>query len=167
MIFKNTSVNSGNGWGSFNSGTEFNNANGCILLQTNSLPTSVANGFKWNVGGQIVIEPVGTSFGSAVDFNSNNIWGTNVPSGFRIGKDGNTANVTISGAVTTVGTIEAYGGTVTASANLTVNTSTSAAILLKGTQDVLVGAGTNTTTRRTLQTNGCLLYTSPSPRDCS
>jgi hypothetical protein len=154
MVFKNTSVTTGNGLGSFNSGTEFNNANGGILVQTNSLPTSVANGFKWNVGGQIVIEPVGTSFGSAVDFNSNNIWGTNVPTGFRIGKDGNTANVTISSAVTAVGTIEAYGGTITASANLTVNTSTSAAILLKGTQDVLVGAGSNTTTRRTLQTNG-------------
>ena len=139
----------------YNGGSEFDNANGGILIQSPDWQdVAVANQYKWNLGGPIAIEPIGTSFGNTSTFDSDNIWGANVPSGFRFGKSGNTAAITVTTPVTATGAIELIGGTVTASANLTVNSSTTAGIMLKASQDAIVGAGTNTSTKRTLQTSG-------------
>ncbi|MEY3537420.1 MAG: hypothetical protein RL645_234 [Actinomycetota bacterium] len=150
-----SSVTSANGVTAYNGGSEFDNANGGILIQSPDWQdVAVANQYKWNLGGPIAIEPIGTSFGNTSTFDSDNIWGANVPSGFRFGKSGNTAAITVTTPVTATGAIELIGGTVTASANLTVNSSTTAGIMLKASQDAIVGAGTNTSTKRTLQTSG-------------
>ncbi len=149
------SVTTGNGFASYNGGTEFNNANGGILIQTPSWTTgATANQYRWNVGGPLIIEPTVTSFSVPLAFDTNNVFGSNLPTTFRIGKDGNTSNITISTPVTAKTSIEAYGNNVSASANLTVSTSTTGGIMLKGRQDVWMNGGASAAARNTMQTNG-------------
>lgn len=134
-----------------NSGTSFTNAaGGGLTLQSDWFDDGLIASL--GVTGPIVIEPVNGSFiNTAFNLDSSYTFTAN-PNGLRLGKAGNTLNVTASTAVTSSGPIQLFGGTVSATADLT--TTNASEILLKGTEDVVVGGGTNASTRRTLSTTG-------------
>jgi hypothetical protein len=134
-----------------NSGTSFTNANGGGLkLQTNWVDPALKVSF--GVTGPIVIEPVAASFiNDALNLDGDYAFTAN-PAGLRLGKSGNALDVTVSTAVTSTGVIELYGGNVTANANLSVTNAN--AIILRANDDVVIGAGTDATSRRTLSTVG-------------
>ncbi|MCA0177383.1 MAG: YDG domain-containing protein [Proteobacteria bacterium] len=86
---------------------------GDITLTANSLAFSGTNALRTT--GEVVIEPMATSFISALDLSL----GITGASSLRIGKDGNTADVTLSSAASVAGPISLYGGHVNLNANLT------------------------------------------------
>ena len=133
-----------------NSGTQFTNAaGGGLLIQVNSLDDGVVA--TLGVTGPIVIEPVSASFVDALNIDSGYTMASN-PAGITLGKAGNTSAVTTSIGITSTGPIRVYGGNITTTANLAVTNSSE--ILLKASEDILIGAGTNATTRRELSTFG-------------
>ncbi|MFM5968322.1 MAG: beta strand repeat-containing protein, partial [Micrococcales bacterium] len=95
------------------------------------------------------IDTFGLTFGSGVSAVTIGQSGT---AGTVSGATQNNQDVTVSTSNSIAGPLSVYGKTVTVSANQTA--STASAILLKSTQDVILGAGTNSSTRNTLTSTG-------------
>ncbi|MFM5967702.1 MAG: beta strand repeat-containing protein, partial [Micrococcales bacterium] len=70
--------------------------------------------------GNVIFEPSGNSFSAAQTWPAT-LAALNGTNGFRFGKSTNTADVTISGAISVAGNIEVYGGAITNSAALTTS----------------------------------------------
>jgi hypothetical protein len=129
---------------------------------------ATASAMVARTSGTVAIKPTAQSFSSAQTFDSTwsfpGVTGVNggYIGGLTIGQSGtnstvsgatqNNVDVTLSSAVTSAGPISIYGKTITAGASLTTATAGSA-ILLKGTQDVNVSAGSSTAARTSLTTN--------------
>jgi autotransporter-associated beta strand protein len=125
-----------------NSYTGATNITGTLVLQNNA-PTSSSTAYQGS--GQLRIEPSGSIFTSA--FSSTGwTFGTLLTS-LTIGKELNTANITIGSNTSISGPISVYGGNITISENL--NTSSGNAngdILLKASADISIGASKSITT---------------------
>ncbi|MDD4911229.1 MAG: filamentous hemagglutinin N-terminal domain-containing protein, partial [Sideroxydans sp.] len=84
--------------------------------------------------GALVIEPLTTSFSSAFSTSGLSISGN--PSSLRLGKAGNTADITVGSAQNITGPINIYGGNITVNAALTATNST---ISLTGSGNITDG----------------------------
>ncbi len=95
--------------------------------------------------GTLTVEPLGTSFASALTFPITNLTVGNTVSGLTLGKSTNTANITFANATTIAGPITAYGGNMFLNDNLTT-TGTGADVLIKGTSNINLAASKTITT---------------------
>jgi hypothetical protein len=97
--------------------------------------------------GTLTVEPLGTSFASALTFPITNLTVGNTVSGLTLGKSTNTANITLANATTIAGPITAYGGDIAVNENLNTSAGASAgSVLLKGSGDVTLAATKSITT---------------------
>jgi autotransporter-associated beta strand protein len=118
------------------------NITGTLVLQNNA-PTSSSTAYQGS--GQLRIEPSGSSFTSA--FSSSGWTFGNLLTSLTIGKELNTANVTIGSTTTITGPISVYGGNININEN--INSSSGNAngdILLKGSADISLGSSKSITT---------------------
>jgi autotransporter-associated beta strand protein len=118
------------------------NITGTLVLQNNA-PTSSSTAYQGS--GQLRIEPSGSSFTSA--FSSSGWTFGSLLTSLTIGKELNTANVTIGSTTTIAGPISVYGGNIIINENL--NSSSGNAngdILLKGSSDISLGSSKSITT---------------------
>lgn len=126
-------------WGNIYFGSPANNAytaQGDITLTYSSFVGAVSNGFKVKTTGAVTYEPTATSFVNAQTFPYNsNYTVAEGASSLKLGKDGNTANITIGGDVSIAGPIVIMGGYINLNGNLT--SSAAGDIFIKGI------AGTN------------------------
>ena len=91
--------------------------------------------------GTVTVEPLGTSFASALTFPITNLTLGNTVSGLTIGKSNNTANITFANATTIAGPITAYGGDIAVNENLnTTSGSANGNILLKSAATISIAA---------------------------
>jgi hypothetical protein len=95
--------------------------------------------------GTLTVEPLGASFASALTFPITNLTVVNTVSGLTLGKPSNEANITFGNTTSINGPITAYGGTITANANLTSTASTGTGISLNG-QKIIQNSGIAVTT---------------------
>ncbi len=95
--------------------------------------------------GTLTVEPLGTSFASALTFPITNLTVGNTVSGLTLGKSTNTANITFANATTIAGPITAYGGNMFLNDNLTT-TGTGTDVLIKGTSNINLAASKTITT---------------------
>jgi hypothetical protein len=105
-----------------------------------------AGGIDVITTGRLTVEPFNSSFSSALTWPITNFTTSNGLTGFRLGKEGNTANLTISTAQSVAGPIEIIGGDITSNANLT-STLLNSSVLLKARGNII------TNDARTFQTN--------------
>ncbi|MEN8858592.1 MAG: LamG-like jellyroll fold domain-containing protein, partial [Flavobacteriaceae bacterium] len=107
--------------------------------------------------GQIVIESEGASFQN--DFNTSRLSLASASSSLRIGKSTNTADVTISAAISMAGPITVYGGNININQNLS-STANGAPILFKASGSITVASD------KSIQTNnGDIIYWADSDID--
>ncbi|MFA6119718.1 MAG: autotransporter-associated beta strand repeat-containing protein, partial [Sideroxydans sp.] len=92
-----------------------------------------------DTSGALTVQPYSTSFTSALTWPMTNLTLANTVSGLTLGKDGNTANITVSSATSIVGPITIYGGAVTLNAGLTTTDATTGNIAI--TTSGLSGSG--------------------------
>jgi gliding motility-associated-like protein len=121
---------------------------GTITVQASSLQTeatTLAGTISFEGTGAYVFEPTGTSFGSAVTIPDEYSFASS-GTGFSLGKNGNTANLTLASAISLAGPISVYGGNIFAEQNLTA-TASGAAILLQATGYIDLSAS------RTIESN--------------
>ncbi len=102
-----------------------------ISIITNNLSTS-SKPLAVDGTGEFVIEPYSASFASAFTLNSTQTIASTL-GGLRIGKSGNTADITISTAQSINGPITLHGGTLGLSAALTTTNASTGNIGLNGT----------------------------------
>jgi hypothetical protein len=115
-----------------------------ITLRANQI--TVNNGINVDATGQLVVEPFGTSFTNALSWPIANFSVADV-TGLRLGKEGNTANITTTAAQTIAGPIEVYGGNININENFnTTAGGTNGAVLLKGTGNIIQAASKTITT---------------------
>jgi len=69
--------------------------------------------------GALTVQPIGTSFSSALTWPLSGLTLTSGLTGLTLGKAGNTANITVASAQTVVGPINIYGGNIALNAALT------------------------------------------------
>ncbi|TWT98970.1 YDG domain-containing protein [Neorhodopirellula pilleata] len=96
---------------------------------------SIAAGLTVNTTGGLIVEPLGTSFTSALTWSPSNL---STLESLRLGKDGNTANITIGSNQVVSGNIEIYGGDIAINGGLNANGNT---VLLQATGNVTQGPG--------------------------
>jgi autotransporter-associated beta strand protein len=109
-----------------------------VLVIADDTPSS--NAYSFAGSGQVRIEPVSTSFSAAID--SGDWTFASTLSGLTIGKTGNTADITVSSALTVAGAIQLYGGDIDLDAGLDTRVGAStAAIDLRATGSVTQAAG--------------------------
>ncbi|MFM6939574.1 MAG: beta strand repeat-containing protein, partial [Rhodoluna sp.] len=103
---------------------------GDITLQSDNV-NFAAGGASFRNTGKLVIEPVSASFSAAQTIPATYFAQTG-QSGIRLGKSGNTSNLTIAAPLTSAGDVQAYGGavadsssgiTTTASGNISITAS--------------------------------------------
>jgi hypothetical protein len=97
--------------------------------------------------GTVTVEPIGSSFSSAVTFPPAVLSIPNTITGLTVGKSSNTANITLNGTTSVSGPVTIYGGDI--AVNESINTSggaTSGNILLKGSGDIVLAASKSITT---------------------
>jgi hypothetical protein len=133
-------LNVGQGGNVASSGSDF-----YIIGDVFSVGTT--NGFAANTTGKATIAPYNASFTSALSFPiANVILGASI-TGLTLGKEGNTANITINSATSIAGPISVYGGIVNVNGNLT--SSANGDIFLKGISgangDVFISSGRSIT----------------------
>ena len=116
-----------------------------IVLRGNNMTLAGTNSVLTT--GQVTIEPYSDSFTSALGFPIPNLTLANTITGLTLGKLTNAANITFNSSTTVAGPITAYGGTITANANLTTTSASNAPILLQGSK-VIHNQGVS------VQTNG-------------
>jgi hypothetical protein len=92
-----------------------------------------------NSTGTLTIEPVSTSFSSALSFPIANLTVANTIGGLALGKTNNTANITIGAATTVNGPVTLHGGELTLNAGLTTANNATGNITFNGAK--LLGAG--------------------------
>ena len=99
-------------------------ASGDVKFTYSSFAPALSNGFKVKTTGDVTYEPVATSFDVAqtLPANSNYVLADG-SSSLKIGKSGNTANITMNSAQTVAGPISIYAGTITLNAGLTATNS--------------------------------------------
>jgi hypothetical protein len=125
-------------------GSDVANSSSNITLRSDQI--SINNGISVDATGQLTVEPFGTSFANALSWPIANFSVAGL-SGLQLGKEGNTANITVTAAQTIAGPISVYGGDVTINENL--NTTTGAAsgdILLKASGNITLAASKSITT---------------------
>jgi hypothetical protein len=139
-------------------GTDITSSTSNIRWSVNSMTLDgLTSGFtnNFNTTGTATIEPSGTSFASAVTVPISNFTIASTVSGLTIGKTTNTANVTVSGAISLSAPIAIYGGTVAINAALTAtgssltlgaSTALSQSAAITSGSLLLAGAGTFTLT---------------------
>ena len=115
---------------------------GNLILRSNAL--SVA-GTSFLSSGRLTVEPLGVSFDSALTLDSN--WTLGSLSGLTLGKAGNTADVTLSSALSIAGAVNVYGGNIQLNQNLNTTAGGSAGdVLFKASGDIAVAADKSITT---------------------
>jgi hypothetical protein len=102
-------------------------ASGDVSLYSNSALGGLSSARTISAGGIFRYAPVSTSFSQAVSYPITNLAVTS--NGVTLGKSGNTADITLSSALTLTGPLEVYGGALTVDAGVT----TSADMLFSGT----------------------------------
>ncbi|MFM2227839.1 MAG: hypothetical protein RL664_1182 [Bacteroidota bacterium] len=112
-----------------------------ITLRSNSF--SLHNAETIQTTGTLTVEPLGTSFASALTFPMTNLTVPNTLTGLTVGKSGNTADITLSVAQTVAGAISVFGGTITQSAAYST-TVTSGHISFLGAGNILMNANIST-----------------------
>ncbi len=127
-------------------GTEVTSSNSLITIQTNQLVVNTS--MLIDATGELVFEPNSNSFSSAITWPYTNMTLGGGLTGLRLGKNTNTANITINADQTIAGPITVIGGSVTLSANLTATTNSD--INIKGT----TGFASGLTQRRAITTAG-------------
>lgn len=95
-------------------------ATGDVNFSFSSFTGAIGNGIRVKTTGDVIYEPVATSFTAAQTFpyNSNYVLAESASS-LTIGKPGNTAGITMNSAQTVAGPITIYGGTISLNAGLT------------------------------------------------
>jgi hypothetical protein len=102
-----------------------------ITLRSNQI--TINNTITVDATGQLVLEPFGTSFTNALTWPMANSSVVSGLTGLRLGKDGNTGNITITSPQSINGPISIFGGIITANANI-ISTNSRSQILMKGTR---------------------------------
>jgi filamentous hemagglutinin family protein len=111
---------------------------GAITLRADNPWFNFANTNQVLGTGSLTIEPLGTSFTSALTYPVSGLTVGSTLSGLTLGKDGNTANITVASATSIAGPIRIYGGNITLNAGLTATGTNT--ITLKGSGNVTDGA---------------------------
>ena len=97
-----------------------------------------AGGVAVNSTGQLAVEPFGTSFSAALTWPVADFSVASGLTGLRLGKEGNTANITIGSATTVAGPIDIYGGNITLDGNInTTSGNANGDILFKSSGDII------------------------------
>jgi hypothetical protein len=105
-----------------------------------------------NTTGSLTIEPVNTSFSSALSFPISNLTVANTIGGLTLGKTGNASNITIGAATSVNGPITLHGADLTLNAGLTTTNNATGDITFNGAK--LLGASPITlATGRTMTAN--------------
>ncbi|MCH7407640.1 gliding motility-associated C-terminal domain-containing protein [Belliella aquatica] len=99
-------------------GTDVTSSSSNVTLRANAI--NVFAGTEIQTTGTLIVEPFGTSFTNALTWPLSNLALGSDITGLRLGKYGNTANITINSAQTIAGPISVYGG------NLALNAATTA-----------------------------------------
>ena len=115
-----------------------------ITLTGNAL--AVNTGISVDTTGTLTVQPFGSSFTSPLAWPIANFSVAPTLSGLTLGKQGNTADITVSAAQSIGGPIRIYGGNVALNGDLTT-TQAGAAILVKASGNIVSNTG------RTFQTN--------------
>ncbi len=97
--------------------------------------------------GSVIFEPKGDTFAPSVinttgNFNTTGLTIASGATDIRIGKAGNTKNVTLASPLS-AGQISVYGGDLSVGGSLTATNAAGTGVLLKATGDVVVSAGTS------------------------
>jgi len=114
-------------WASSNTLTLGKKASTAVTSSTSDI-TLIGNVFTVSTGitadatGALVIEPFNNSFTNALSWPIANFNVASGLTGLRLGKSGNTADITLAAAQTIAGPITVYGGTITLDADLTTTT---------------------------------------------
>ncbi|NGZ90179.1 beta strand repeat-containing protein, partial [Psychroflexus maritimus] len=124
-------------------GSEVISSSSDVLIQADKATFDITT-TRFNTTGELSIEPLSASFGSAFTYQNINLEST--VTGLRLGKMGNTADVTIATATNIAGPIAVYGGNIAVNQNLTSNAA-GGDILLKGTGKITLAAS------KTIQSN--------------
>ncbi|WP_164732899.1 YDG domain-containing protein, partial [Flagellimonas marinaquae] len=93
-------------------------ASGNITIQFNGLNFQATHGIGLGTTGALVLEPYSNSFTNALSWPINNFNVASGLTGLRLGKEGNTANITVSTAQTIAGPITLYGGSLAINGDL-------------------------------------------------
>jgi hypothetical protein len=121
-------------------------ANANITLTANNI-SALGAGSTVTAGGALVYEPYSTSFSTAQSWPSNNLTVSSGFSGLRLGKEGNTANITTTTAQTIAGPISVYGGNIAVNENLNTSAGSAAGdVLLKASGNVNLANSKSITT---------------------
>ncbi|HEY7885082.1 MAG TPA: filamentous hemagglutinin N-terminal domain-containing protein, partial [Cellvibrionaceae bacterium] len=115
-------------------GTDVTSSSSNVTLRANAI--TVPTGTEVQTTGTLVVEPFGTSFTSALTWPLSNLTLGSGITGLTLGKEGNTANITINSAQTIAGLISVYGGNITVDNSLT-STAVDADILLKASAGIV------------------------------
>ena len=108
---------------------------GELVIQDDSAAVATSGFFGT---GRVVIEPASASFSTSVDTGS--ITFANTLTGLRIGKDGNTAAVTIGGPTAIAGDVSLYGGNVTINDAVDTSSTNGGDVLLKATSMIFANS---------------------------
>jgi hypothetical protein len=111
-----------------------------ILLRADTL--TAASVLNANTSGSLTVEPSSASFSSALSWPMTNVALGSTLGGLTIGKQGNTANITITAPQTVAGSINIYGGNINLNSSLTSTASgaSGAAILVKAIGDIVANS---------------------------
>jgi hypothetical protein len=131
-------------------GTDVTSSTANIRVEGDSLTTNTGSTFNVASTGTLTVEPTSGAFSGAV---STAQWslGSSL-SELTIGKQGNTANVTIGSATTVAGPITVYGGNINLSADIAVTTAHDLKLL--ASKDIVASTGTDLSTQ-----GGDILFT--------
>ncbi len=124
-------------------GTDVTSSTANIRVEGDSLTTNTGSTFNVASTGTLTVEPTSGAFSGAV---STAQWslGSSL-SELTIGKQGNTANVTIGSATTVAGPITVYGGNINLSADIAVTTAHDLKLL--ASKDIVASTGTDLSTQ--------------------
>jgi hypothetical protein len=126
-------------------GTQVTASSSNITLRSNQI--TVNSGISVDATGVLVVEPFSASFTSALAWPIASFTTASGLTGMRLGKETNTADITINGAQTTSGYISLYGGNIAVDQNLNTTAGGAAGdVLLKGSGNVTLAAGKSITT---------------------
>ena len=95
------------------------NSSSSSVIITGDVLSVAADGIAVNTSGPLTIQPFSNSFTNAITYPISNFTAENTITGLTIGKDGNTAGVTIGANQSVTGNINIYAGTITLNGNLT------------------------------------------------
>ncbi|MEZ6116553.1 MAG: filamentous hemagglutinin N-terminal domain-containing protein [Pirellulaceae bacterium] len=126
-------------------GTGVTSSTSDILLQSDDIQISTST--VADTTGTLTVEPTATSFTSSLTWPDANLSIASTLGGLTLGKEGNTADITISSAQTVGGPVNVYGGNI--NINNAIDTSGGGAdgdILLKGTGSISLAANGDLTT---------------------